>query len=327
MPDISIILPLYNAEQHLPQCIESILAQRYENFELILVDDGSPDRCGEICDNYAKKDARIRVIHQENAGVSAARNAGIDAARGRYVMFCDGDDWFENNWCECLHEAVKGEDVVMAVCGYKERKRGETSLRVFGKPDGKLKLSEMFGVSISGAPWNKIYIREQIIKHNIRFPEGISYGEDARFTYAYLSTFDGEREVYFSSLAPNNYRVEAGSLSHRYIKDFWNLEKELITLRIECARAHGVKVEECTEETANYFFRLVISSIRNLFSEENNSPRSQKYKEFKEIIYSEEFEKMKNSRAFKSQPLWWRALHKKRLLPLLYVCHSGRSIK
>ena len=92
MPEISVIVPVYNVEEYLRPCIDSILEQTFTDFELILVDDGSPDRCGEICDEYEQIDKRIRVIHQENGGLSAARNAGLDVMSGEYVTFIDSDD-------------------------------------------------------------------------------------------------------------------------------------------------------------------------------------------------------------------------------------------
>ena len=93
MCEVSIIVPIYNVEKYLPRCIESILAQTFTDFELILVDDGSPDRCGEICDYYKKKDKRVKVIHKENGGLSSARNAGINIAIGDYIGFVDSDDY------------------------------------------------------------------------------------------------------------------------------------------------------------------------------------------------------------------------------------------
>lgn len=106
MPEISIIVPVYNVEKYLPRCIDSILAQTFTNFELILVDDGSPDNCGAICDEYAQKDSRVVVIHKENQGVSSARNRGLDVAQGKYIMFCDSDDKVDARWCELLHKAI-----------------------------------------------------------------------------------------------------------------------------------------------------------------------------------------------------------------------------
>ena len=92
MPKISVIVPVYKVEKYINQCIDSILAQTFSDFELILVDDGSPDKCGEICDEYANKDPRIHVIHQENAGQGKARNVGMDQAVGKYIIFLDSDD-------------------------------------------------------------------------------------------------------------------------------------------------------------------------------------------------------------------------------------------
>lgn len=107
MPTISVIVPVYNVEPYLQRCVDSILSQRYTDFELILVDDGSPDNCGAICDEYAKQDCRIRVIHQENGGLSAARNAGLEAAKGEYLAFVDSDDCIREEMFEVLLQELK----------------------------------------------------------------------------------------------------------------------------------------------------------------------------------------------------------------------------
>ena len=99
---VSIVVPVYNTGKYLPKCIESILNQTFADFELFLVNDGSPDRCGEICDDYARQDPRVKVIHKQNGGVSAARNDGLAAATGDYVFFCDGDDYMPLGACELL---------------------------------------------------------------------------------------------------------------------------------------------------------------------------------------------------------------------------------
>lgn len=103
-PEISVIVPVYKVEKDLNKCIDSILLQTFKDFELILVDDGSPDKCGEICDKYEYEDNRIKVIHKENGGVSSARNAGIDIARGKYINFVDSDDWIERESLEVLYK-------------------------------------------------------------------------------------------------------------------------------------------------------------------------------------------------------------------------------
>lgn len=113
---ISIIVPVYNVEPYLCHCVESILKQTYSGFELILVDDGSPDHCPEICDDYARTDSRVRVIHQDNAGLSVARNVGIDQANGEYLCFIDSDDILSSNYCEILLKAIQSTNCKIAAC-------------------------------------------------------------------------------------------------------------------------------------------------------------------------------------------------------------------
>lgn len=130
MPLFSIIVPVYKAEKYISECVDSVLAQTFEDFELILADDGSPDRCPEICDEYAKKDSRIKVIHKENGGASSARNSGIDAACGEYIIFLDSDDYWEENYTlQRLAEKSKdGYDIIMFGCKLLNMKNGEMRL-------------------------------------------------------------------------------------------------------------------------------------------------------------------------------------------------------
>lgn len=116
---ISVIVPVYKVEEYLPKCIESILNQTYKNIELILVDDGSPDNSPKICDEYASKDKRVKVIHKKNAGVSAARNDGINAASGKFITFVDSDDWIESEMYEKLYEKQQEKDYDVVMCGFK----------------------------------------------------------------------------------------------------------------------------------------------------------------------------------------------------------------
>lgn len=118
MPKVSIIVPVYKAEKYINRCIDSILAQTYTDWELLLVDDGSPDRSGEICDEYAKKDSRIRVFHKENGGVSSARQMGQDKASGEYTIHADPDDWMEPTMLEELYAKAKEDDADMVLCDF-----------------------------------------------------------------------------------------------------------------------------------------------------------------------------------------------------------------
>jgi len=118
LPKVSVIVPVYKVEEYLRQCIESIIVQTYANLEIVLVDDGSPDNCGKICDEYAEKDARIIVIHKQNGGLSDARNVGIEVATGEYLTFVDSDDWLENDMVETLYNNIVNHNADISCCGY-----------------------------------------------------------------------------------------------------------------------------------------------------------------------------------------------------------------
>lgn len=118
MDKISVIVPVYKTEQYLNRCVQSITDQTYKNLEIILVDDGSPDNCPEMCDQWAKKDERIKVIHKRNGGISSARNAGLDSATGDYIMFADSDDWMEPDMAEFLYRLIVKYDADISRCGF-----------------------------------------------------------------------------------------------------------------------------------------------------------------------------------------------------------------
>lgn len=184
MPEISIIVPVYKVEKYLDKCIESILNQTFKDFELILVDDGSPDRCGEMCDEYAKKDSRIVSVHKENGGLSDARNYGIDISNGKYIGFVDSDDYIEADMYETLYNNIIENDADVSVCGmyqcyqnnfYRECKTDEFFV-VGGKEALKMALE---GIKFSVPACNKIYKKEIITKN--KYPVG-KLSEDAFVT-------------------------------------------------------------------------------------------------------------------------------------------------
>lgn len=182
---ISIIVPVYNAEQYLHRCIDSILTQSYINFELLLVDDGSPDNCGAICDEYATQDSRVRVLHKENGGVSSARNLGLDNAKGEWITFVDSDDWVESEFLEKMMATADAELVV----GGNVRPSGELKQatdKLYDTASMADFLEEHLNGSLLRAPWGKL-LRYSIIEHyHIRFDEHIRFGEDTIFIYKYL---------------------------------------------------------------------------------------------------------------------------------------------
>lgn len=174
-PLLSIIVPVYKVENYLPKCMDSILAQTFTDFELILVDDGSPDDCPALCDAAAAKDARIRVIHQKNGGLSAARNAGLDAARGAWIGFVDSDDYIAPEMYEVLYQAVQSTGADLALCDYAEVDETGApcqSMHIrLEKKDftGRDLLKNATDSTIQPA-WNKLYRRAVFAQ--LRYPEG-----------------------------------------------------------------------------------------------------------------------------------------------------------
>ncbi|MEG1637879.1 MAG: glycosyltransferase, partial [Cellulosilyticaceae bacterium] len=202
-PKISIIVPVYKVEQYLHKCIDSILAQTFTNFELILVDDGSPDQCGEICEEYARKDDRIVVIHKENGGLSSARNAGLDRAKGDYIGFVDSDDYIESDMYEILYNSCVKYQCEIANCSsiiyfpHKTVSNGEHQILIHTKEEAmkNMLLSKFYDEVV----WVKLFKKDVI--GDIRFPEGRIY-EDTAFTYKVIDRcekycFVGEAKYHY----------------------------------------------------------------------------------------------------------------------------------
>lgn len=190
MPEfISIIVPVYNAERTLGECVDSILSQTYPHFELLLVDDGSKDESGAICDAYAEKDSRVQVFHKSNGGVSSARNLGIDNIRGGYLTFVDSDDYVDSNYLLHFVEALNG-NMDLVVGGYQSFGGSRFEWHYEAECYEYGELSDCFGKHIAEmpftAPWSKLYRTYIIQEHHIRFDTRMKCAEDACFNKEYL---------------------------------------------------------------------------------------------------------------------------------------------
>lgn len=212
-PEISIIVPVYKVEKYLNECIDSILAQTFTDFELILVDDGSPDNCPALCDAAAEKDSRVRVIHQQNKGLSGARNAGIDVARGNWLGFVDSDDMIDPTFCEkMLHAAVQA-GAEMAVCNILRMKENKAldSYQEHCLKDEVLSREEIVH-RIQLSPFYMVMTRlcRREVFEKIRFPEGKNY-EDA-FTAPEILERVNKAACVAEPLY--QYRLRSGSIMH-----------------------------------------------------------------------------------------------------------------
>ena len=211
---ISVIVPVFSVEPFLDECILSLLRQTYEDLEIILVDDGSPDCCGKICDHYAAIDKRIRVIHKNNGGLSDARNAGIDIARGEYIGFIDSDDYVSSDMFAFLLSLMEDTLSDISICGhvkttYKGKHRPLWHHRKVYVMDSQEALTKMlqYGYYESFA-WNKLFRRE--LFESIRFPSGKLH-EDLFTTY---KTFDKAERIACSKDVKYFYRQRSGSIVH-----------------------------------------------------------------------------------------------------------------
>ena len=213
---ISVIVPVYQVEEYLDRCVQSIVDQTYTNLEIILVDDGSPDRCPQMCDEWAKRDSRIRVIHKENGGLSDARNAGMQAASGTYIAFVDSDDWVSERYIERLNQAIGHTGAKMAACGVRfvDDEIQNVGLRgedpTFQVLSAEQALSEQGWNRIRAVAWNKLYHRSLL--EGEEYPVG-KYHEDEFFTYRIV---DKAGRVAFVEDELYCYYQRPGSIMHEF---------------------------------------------------------------------------------------------------------------
>lgn len=215
-PKISVIIPVYNTEKYVGQCIQSILEQNFIDFELLLIDDGSTDRSSKICDEYAQKDERVKVFHKENGGVSAARNLGLDEARGEWVVFVDADDYVETDYFRRL--LTKVDESIDLVITFPNVILRNESHRINHYPNGVVasdnfeNLFTAYDLHEHTSPWCKLFRADVIMKNSIRFPVGVCFGEDAVFLYTFLLYV---RKVCCLNYTGYCYRGDGGMLSKR----------------------------------------------------------------------------------------------------------------
>ena len=228
---ISVIVPVYNVEKYLRQCLDSILAQTYKELEVVMVDDGSTDSCGDICEEYAAKYENFKVVHKENAGAGIARNTGLDHITGDYIMFMDSDDYLEPACIEILYNNLVNHGVDMCKCGYRRVNDEGTIIKVFKYQDEIFKeaqaqkkfLPRMLGSlptkkdSIESGPCMSIYSVKPIKQHYLRFPSEREFiFEDLMFNVRYMQYANGASTI---SYIGYNYRYNPSSLMKSYRKD------------------------------------------------------------------------------------------------------------
>ena len=227
MCEISVIIPVYNKKDYIVDTVKCVLAQTYTDYELLLIDDGSTDGSGDICDCLAEKDERINVVHTTNHGVGAARNLGIKKANGKYISFIDADDRVDKRFLEKLYKAITDNDAGMAACEYYELKNGRKTIHKYKQYNTGNKYYDILRQDVLCILWNKLFVKDKI-KH--LFDENISTCEDSIFCARYY--YDNDPKVVFVNEVLYGYVICSGGLtSSLQVNAYEGVEKYLAVNR------------------------------------------------------------------------------------------------
>lgn len=310
---ISIIIPAYNCIKSLEYCVSSALQQTYTDFELLLIDDGSTDGSSELCDEFAAKDGRIRAIHKPNGGVSSARNTGIDAASGKYITFCDSDDYLEPDYLATLVQTAEANpDCGHIWCGFQtvtgyEKENAvpnftaSEAVTYYSLKD-YMTLHEMW---LDTGPWNKLYAADIIKKSGLRFAEDLSLGEDWLFNLSYIDASMNDKFAVISKPLYNYVRGNSDSLDSKYRRNLLDIYRRL---NFEClSHLNSWNVPEAQiEKFYNSRFYLFEKVLRNTMRAPDMSKR-EKIKRNSAFMSSEEFQEALRTRKCFVHPLYLAA--------------------
>lgn len=303
MPKISIIVPVYNVKkEYFDKCIKSLTAQSFNNIEIILINDGSTNNSGELCDYYASKDTRIKVFHQCNRGVSVARNKGIDEANGEWITFVDPDDWVDINMCKNLAENID-DKLDILIFTHAEVYSNKTINKYWGEEDiynlkfeehsllqkGILNYSGEFMPIYFGAVWGNLYKKEFIDKNNIKFVEGLTKAQDTIFN---LYALEYAKNVKYINKILYYYRHNEESVCYRFNP---NIDNALVSL-LKQIEIFLIKFNKDIEFTDAYHLKVLVTIMENLklnyFHKENSLGYREIRKKINELIEREPYKKI-----------------------------------
>lgn len=324
---ISVIVPVYNVERCLNKCIESICEQAYQNVEIILADDGSTDSSSRMCDQLAATDRRIRVIHKPNGGVSSARNAGIDAATGEYIAFCDSDDYLEPDYLASLLQTAESNPdcghiwcCFQTVTGYQKENAvpnysAAEDIQRYTLQD-YMTLHEMW---LDAGPCNKLYRSDIIKSSGIRFPENLSLGEDWLFNLAYIDASKNGRIAVITKPLYNYVRGNDESLGSKYRSDLLDIYRRLN----DACLTHLQKWRVSDAQMAKFFdsrFYLYERVLRNTMRAPDKN-LSEKIRWNNTFLRSAEFREALEARECFVHPLYLRAYKSGSYRMVLFLNH------
>lgn len=265
---ISIIIPIYNVEKYIKECIDSVVKQSYKNIEIILIDDGSKDNSGKICDYYSNKYKQIRVIHKHNEGVSIARNIGIELSAGKYITFIDADDFVEPNYIEILYKQCIGKNADLSICGANDidndKKIIKTSIKYAKTLNSKEAMKELLNEKYyTGVVWGKMYKRD--LFKNIKFNKEIKIAEDLDVLYKIIDkcnliNIDTSKKLYY-------YRIRKNSATTVNYNDDWKNEIKICKNIMHFIKN---KYPDILNFAIKRYVRINISCINNIMKNKLN---------------------------------------------------------
>lgn len=325
---ISVIIPVYNVEQYLKKCLNSIIHNTYQELEIIMIDDGSNDSSGKICDEYCKLDERFKVYHQSNHGVSASRNYGIRCSTGKYITFIDSDDYIEDDYFEQLLKSIKSKNAELAVCtvGHKlgknirwedgEKKEFEIDFQQMDESTSS-KFYYLNKNYLLYGPCNKLYYSNIIINNKIIFPEDTSYGEDLLFNFHYLQCC---HKICFTSGTMYIYNHEnMTSLSHIYRKNMFENGLRLNNTIKEFSMKHKLYDTRMQEYWAGRVFDDAYNSLFALWNKEGHLTEEEKRRRISFIMNSKEVREACTYADTKKYSKFYTGLIKFRCAELFYL--------
>ena len=320
---ISIIIPVYNTAPYLDACIESVVNQSYADWECILVDDGSTDNSGAICDEWCRKDKRIHVIHQENKGVSAARNHGLRIAKGDFIAFIDSDDWVEKDYLRSLHNAIIKDDADLAVCGMiLDYANGAHEIyapsveEIFElSSENTNKFVDLNEKYLLYGPYIKLYKRQIISNNNVLFDSNYSYGEDLLFNYEYLNHIS---KISVVSNSKYHYRIFSNNtLSNKFREDKFDIDYKQWQLLKSFYLAKGMWNDISKALLYKRLWGIVYSGIFSAY----RKPLDKQFKVVSYVLSIPEIEELKHWRNIFDCSNWikWSVLHRIKFIFILVL--------
>lgn len=287
---ISVIVPVYNVEKYINKCIDSIINQTYKNIEIILIDDGSTDNSGKICDEYSKKDNRVKVIHKKNSGVSSTRNIGIQKAIGEWIAFVDSDDWIELNFCEemLLTAVEEGADCVICKCN---KVRNEETNKSEHKNQKELYNSREFLIKVLNVQSGYGFCHSKMIKKEtikgITFDTQLKVGEDALFN---IQIAENMKKIVFNGNPLYNYRINGESVVRRYDIEYANKYRKSMQKAKEYLLRKYENDESIKQNLHNYImYHLLLILVNYCCNSDNNLNMISQIKLLKKVCNIDEF--------------------------------------